>query len=160
MACKNVCRSCVTSSRPDTSNSQQQEETDRVPTTYHEPTAELSARTRSIHRALATLMEELEAVDWYQQRLDVSTDDQLASIFEHNRDEEIEHAAMALEWLRREMPEFDEKLRTYLFTSEPIVEVEESATGNSSQGGSESAAATSKGSGGSDLGIGTLQKGT
>jgi ferritin-like protein len=94
---------------------------------YHEPTAELSPQTRDIHRALATLIEELEAVDWYHQRVDVSDDEELKRILVHNRDEEIEHAAMALEWLRRKMPEFDEELRTYLFTSEPITQIEDVA---------------------------------
>jgi ferritin-like protein len=92
---------------------------------YHEPTAELTARTRSLHRALLTVMEELEAVDWYQQRADAATDDELKAILIHNRDEEIEHAAMALEWLRRRVPQFDQMLRTYLFTEAPIVAIEE-----------------------------------
>lgn len=92
---------------------------------YHEPTTELTARTRSLHRALLTVMEELEAVDWYQQRADAATDDELKAILIHNRDEEIEHAAMALEWLRRRVPQFDQTLRTYLFTEAPIVAIEE-----------------------------------
>jgi ferritin-like protein len=92
---------------------------------YHEPTAELSAQAREIHRALSSLVEELEAVSWYHQRADVTGDEELKALLLHNRDEEIEHAAMALEWLRRRMPEFDENLRVYLFTSEPITELEE-----------------------------------
>ena len=95
--------------------------------TYHEPTTELSAETREIHRAIATLVEELEAVDWYHQRVDVTGDEDLKGILVHNRDEEIEHAAMALEWLRRKIPKFDEELRTYLFTSQPVTKIEDSA---------------------------------
>ena len=91
---------------------------------YHEPTTELSSETRDVHRALTTLVEELEAVDWYHQRADVTKDDDLKMILIHNRDEEIEHAAMALEWLRRRIPEFDEQLRTFLFTSTPIAHAE------------------------------------
>jgi ferritin-like protein len=103
-------------------------------TEYHEPPAELSAETRDIHRALASLMEELEAVDWYHQRVDVCQDDDLRAILAHNRDEEIEHAAMALEWLRRKMPKFDEELRTYLFKEVPVVEIEEGGEGEGEGG--------------------------
>lgn len=99
---------------------------------YHESSAELSQPTREIHRAIATLVEEWEAIDWYQQRLDVTNDEELQSILKHNRDEEIEHAAMALEWLRRRIPEVDEQLRVYLFTSESITEVEEQGKGSDS----------------------------
>ncbi|MFP4081303.1 MAG: encapsulin-associated ferritin-like protein [Candidatus Aminicenantes bacterium] len=92
-------------------------------TVYHE--AGLSKDAQEIHRALASLIEELEAIDWYNQRVDVTEDQQLKAVLAHNRDEEIEHASMALEWLRRKMPRFDEELKTYLFTSAPITEVEE-----------------------------------
>lgn len=92
---------------------------------YHEPVGELSDESRDLHRAITSLMEELEAVDWYQQRVDVTKDRELASILRHNRDEEIEHAAMVLEWLRRRVPKFDEELREYLFTDKPIVAIEE-----------------------------------
>jgi hypothetical protein len=92
-------------------------------TVYNE--SGLSQDAQEIHRALASLIEELEAVDWYSQRVDVTKDQELKSVLAHHRDEEIEHAAMALEWLRRKMPRFDEELRTYLFTSAPITEVEE-----------------------------------
>lgn len=92
---------------------------------YQEPATELSAEAREVHRALASLIEELEAVDWYQQRVDVTQDAELKAVLAHNRDEEIEHAAMALEWLRRRLPKFDEELRSYLFTSVAITEVEE-----------------------------------
>ena len=90
-------------------------------TGYHEQN--LSAATRTVHRALASLMEELEAADWYSQRMDVNDDDQLNAILQHNRDEEIEHAAMTLEWLRRNMDGWDEELRTYLFQEGPIIEI-------------------------------------
>lgn len=92
---------------------------------YHEPVGELSDASRDLHRAITSLMEELEAVDWYQQRIDVTKDRELAAILAHNRDEEIEHAAMVLEWIRRKVPKFDEELRDYLFTEKPIVAIEE-----------------------------------
>jgi ferritin-like protein len=101
-------------------------------TNYHEPFAELSPEVRDVHRALASLIEELEAVDWYNQRVDTATDDALRDILAHNRDEEIEHAAMALEWLRRLLPKFDEELRTYLFTEGPITELEEGGSSEAS----------------------------
>lgn len=92
---------------------------------YHEPIASLSAQTTDLHRALASLQEELEAVDWYQQRIDASGDADLKRILAHNRDEEKEHAAMVLEWIRRKDGKFDEVLRTYLFTSGDVTAVEE-----------------------------------
>jgi len=131
------------------------EETSReghtMSTPYHEPFAELSPETRDIHRALCSLIEELEAVDWYHQRVDVATDDGLRAVLAHNRDEEIEHAAMTLEWLRRRMPKFDEELRTYLFTSAPITEVEEGGEGHGAAGGPGGGPATG-------LGIGKFKK--
>ncbi|MDX1678543.1 ferritin-like domain-containing protein [Arsukibacterium sp.] len=87
---------------------------------YHEPVAELTAETREMHRAITSLMEELEAVDWYNQRVDACTDEQLKKILIHNRDEEKEHAAMVLEWIRRRDPHFDKQLKDYLFTDKPI----------------------------------------
>ncbi len=96
---------------------------------YHEPAEELSAEVRDFHRAMKSLIEEIEAVDWYHQRVHLTTDPDLKKILAHNRDEEIEHACMSLEWLRRNMPKWDEELRTYLFTEGPITEVEEGATG-------------------------------
>lgn len=92
---------------------------------YHEPIEELSDESRDLHRAIASLMEELEAVDWYQQRVDACKDRELAAILAHNRDEEIEHAAMVLEWIRRRVPKFDAELREYLFTERDIVGIEE-----------------------------------
>jgi len=82
---------------------------------YHEPVSELSDETRDMHRAIVSLMEELEAVDWYNQRVDACTDPELAKILAHNRDEEKEHAAMVLEWIRRHDPQFDRELRESLF---------------------------------------------
>jgi ferritin-like protein len=79
------------------------------------------------HRAIRSIMEELEAVDWYDQRVSATTDDALAAVLAHNRDEEKEHAAMTLEWLRRNDPVLDRHLRTYLFTDGPITEIEERA---------------------------------
>jgi len=89
---------------------------------YHEPIEELSAETRDMHRAVESLMEELEAVDWYNQRVDACNDEQLKSILAHNRDEEKEHAAMTLEWIRRRDPVFDKYLKEFLFTDEPITD--------------------------------------
>ncbi len=87
---------------------------------YHEPVEELSDETRDMHRAITSLMEELEAVDWYQQRVDACKDKELAAILAHNRDEEKEHAAMVLEWIRRRDPTFDKELRDVLFTEGDI----------------------------------------
>lgn len=95
----------------------------------HEPAEQLKPQTINFHRAIVSLMEELEAIDWYRQRADACTDSQLRTILEHNMNEEIEHASMALEWIRRNVPKFDEALRTYLFTSGEITAIEEAATG-------------------------------
>jgi ferritin-like protein len=90
-------------------------------TTFHESEERLSPATRDMHRAIVSLMEELEAVDWYQQRMDATESVELRDILRHNRDEEKEHAAMVLEWIRRHDPTFDTKLREYLFTEGSIV---------------------------------------
>ncbi|MAL80393.1 MAG: ferritin [Sneathiella sp.] len=82
---------------------------------YHEPIEELSDETRDMHKAIVSLMEELEAVDWYNQRVDACKDPELKRILEHNRDEEKEHAAMVLEWIRRRDPVLDKELKDYLF---------------------------------------------
>jgi ferritin-like protein len=87
---------------------------------YHEPINELSDKTRDMHRAIVSLMEELEAVDWYNQRVDACKDPELKGILAHNRDEEKEHAAMVLEWIRRQDPSFDKELKDYLFTDKPL----------------------------------------
>jgi uncharacterized protein len=98
-------------------------------TTFHEAEDRLQPRTREHHRAIASLMEELEAIDWYDQRIDATGDPELAEILRHNRDEEKEHAAMVLEWLRRRDPELDGFLRQYLFTEGSITELEGEAEG-------------------------------
>lgn len=113
---------------------------------YHEPIELLDDHTRNCVRALNSLREEVEAVDWYHQRVAATNDEELKSIMAHNRDEEIEHVAMTLEWLRRNMDGWDEELRTYLFTDDPILEVEEKA--ESEEDGS---------SDNGDLGIGKLK---
>jgi ferritin-like protein len=87
---------------------------------YHEEVTELSDETRDMHRAIVSLMEELEAIDWYNQRVNACKDDELRSILVHNRDEEKEHAAMVLEWIRRRDPKFSGELKDYLFTTKPI----------------------------------------
>jgi uncharacterized protein len=91
---------------------------------FHESADELQPDTKDRHRAIVSLMEELEAVDWYDQRIDASGDEDLREILRHNRDEEKEHAAMLLEWLRRRDGEWDKFLRQYLFTEGPITEIE------------------------------------
>lgn len=87
---------------------------------YHEPIDKLSDATMDMHRAITSLMEELEAVDWYNQRMDACKDPELRAILEHNRDEEKEHAAMVLEWIRRRDPKMDQELRENLFGTGPI----------------------------------------
>ncbi len=89
---------------------------------YHEPIEELSDATRDMHRAIVSLMEELEAVDWYHQRGDACKDMELKTILAHNRDEEKEHASMLLEWIRRKDPKFSSELKDYLFTKKPIAQ--------------------------------------
>ena len=87
---------------------------------YHEPVGELSDATRDMHRAIVSLMEELEAVDWYNQRADACKDAELRAILEHNRDEEKEHAAMVLEWIRRRDDVLSKQLKEFLFSNKPI----------------------------------------
>ena len=96
----------------------------------HESTDVLKPETIDRHRAVASIMEVLEAVDWYDQRIDAATDPELAAILAHTRDEEKEHAAMTLEWIRRHDAKFDEHLRTYLFTEGDILASEEEAEGH------------------------------
>jgi ferritin-like protein len=98
----------------------------------HEPAELLDDATIDRHRAFESVIEELEAIDWYDQRVRATNDPGLASILAHNRDDEKEHAAMALEWIRRQDPAFDAQLRQYLFTSGPIVSVEDSGDDESS----------------------------
>ncbi len=87
---------------------------------YHEPIEELSDETRDMHRAIVSLMEELEAVDWYNQRAAACKDPELRAILAHNRDEEKEHAAMVLEWIRRHDPVLSKEMKEYLFSKGPI----------------------------------------
>jgi hypothetical protein len=88
---------------------------------YQEPQDELSRDVRDMHRAIESLKEELEAVDWYNQRVNVCKDKTLKAILAHNRDEEKEHASMILEWIRRQDPSFGKELKDHLFTEKPIV---------------------------------------
>ncbi|MBN2870915.1 MAG: ferritin [Campylobacterales bacterium] len=94
---------------------------------FHEDPKILSDLTKDYHRIIQSTMEELEAVDWYNQRAEAATDPVARAIMEHNRDEEIEHACMGLEWLRRNSPVWDEMMRKFLFTSGDII-VQESAS--------------------------------
>ena len=89
----------------------------------------LSSNALDLHRAIVSLMEELEAVDWYNQRVERCADKQLRALLEHNRDEEKEHAAMLMEWLRRNDPGFDTQMGTYLFAKGDILQAEEAAKG-------------------------------
>lgn len=116
----------------------------------HENEQQLRRETIDRHRATASLMEELEAIDWYDQRIDAATDEALKAILRHNRDEEKEHAAMVLEWLRRQDPVFDEQLRTYLFKDGDIAAAETEAEGPST-------ADSGAGSNDGCLGIGDLR---
>ena len=116
----------------------------------HEDEAKLNPKTIDQHRAYVSLQEELEAADWYNQRFEAATDPELAAILAHNRDEEKEHAAMMLEWLRRHDAKLDEHLRTYLFTDKPLLQVEHEAEHG---GGDETATDGS-------LGIGSLKRQT
>tara|TARA_R110002049_G_scaffold210401_7_gene381279 strand:- start:2761 stop:3048 length:288 start_codon:yes stop_codon:yes gene_type:complete len=87
---------------------------------FHEAREDLSEETRDMHRAIQSLMEELEAVDWYNQRVDACADEDLKAILIHNRDEEKEHAAMVLEWIRRRDAKLNDELKDYLFTDKKI----------------------------------------
>jgi ferritin-like protein len=119
---------------------------------FHEPLDLLDPATMDRHRAIQSLAEELEAIDWYDQRVVATADETLAAVLAHNRDDEKEHAAMALEWLRRRDPELDAQLRKYLFTTDPIVSLSPDTPAG------EAADSGTPGSSGS-LGIGSL-KGT
>ncbi|NLD77102.1 MAG: ferritin [Acidimicrobiales bacterium] len=125
---------------------------------FHEPIDRLQPKTLDHHRAIASLMEEFEAVDWYDQRVDATDDAELAEVLAHNRDEEKEHAAMTLEWLRRRDPILDEHLRTYLFTEGNILAIEEAAESGDGDGddGASSPADSGSSTSGS-LGIGSLR---
>ncbi len=119
----------------------------------HERAELLEETTIDHHRAMTSLCEELEAIDWYDQRVTATSDASLAAILAHNRDEEKEHAAMTLEWLRRRDSALDRHLRTYLFTSEPVTELE------AAEDGGEGASSYGTGPGPGSLGIGSLKGG-
>lgn len=126
---------------------------------YHEDESKLSEETKDRHRAFASMMEELEATDWYDQRVEVSQDPELREILAHNRDEEKEHFAMTLEWLRRRDPKLDAELREKLFTEGSLVAKEEAveAAGEAALGGAAEGAGAAAGDG--SLGIGSLRGG-
>ena len=121
----------------------------------HENPDELGSDVIDAHRAIVSVMEELEAVDWYNQRAKATIDPKLRAILEHNRDEEKEHASMVLEWLRRSDPVFARHLQTYLFTEGSITGIETEA-----EHGDEGGATPAGGSGDSDgsLRIGSLRR--
>ena len=114
--------------------------------TLHEERGILGAEILDRHRAISTLMEELEAIDWYDQRIKASDNAELKTILAHNRNEEAEHASMLLEWLRRHDPGFDQQMKKYLFSQGPIREV-----------GAGAKSEASNGPGGNSLGIGSLR---
>ncbi len=120
---------------------------------YHESEGKLRPETQDNHRALTSMQEELEAADWYDQRVDAATDPQLKEILAHNRDEEKEHFAMLLEWYRRRDAKMDEHLKEYLFSNGSLIAREQAVAAD---GGG--AAGSSAGGGGS-LGIGSLKGG-
>lgn len=124
-------------------------------TSFHEPVELLSAQTMETRRGVVTLLEELEAIDWYAQRIDATQDPQLKAILAHNRDEEKEHAMMALEWLRRRDPALDAQMRTYLFTEADIADAEADTDAAAVDAAPSSAAMALTATG--DLGIGSLR---
>jgi ferritin-like protein len=121
---------------------------------YHESEAKLRPETLDNHRALTSMQEELEAADWYDQRVDAATDPDLKEILAHNRDEEKEHFAMLLEWYRRRDAKIDAHLKEYLFSSGSLIAREQAATGGEAGGGGPSAPSSS-----GSLGIGSLKGG-
>jgi uncharacterized protein len=120
---------------------------------YHESESKLRPETLDNHRALTSMQEELEAADWYDQRVDAATDSDLKAILAHNRDEEKEHFAMLLEWYRRRDATMDAHLKEYLFTRGSLV-MREQASAGGGEGGADSTAG-----GGGSLGIGSLKGG-
>jgi uncharacterized protein len=123
---------------------------------FHESEERLRPQTMDHHRAIVSLMEELEAVDWYDQRIDATDDPELRAILVHNRDEEKEHAAMVLEWLRRRDPEIDRFLRQYLFSEGSIVALEAEIERDAGDGAADGNSAG--GNGATGLGIGSLRR--
>lgn len=101
----------------------------------HAPRERLSSHALKLHHALVSLMEELDAIDWYRQRADDAEDEQLKGLLLHNMREEMEHASMLLEWIRRTDADFAGHLQTYLFTDKPILDIEKAAEGKDGAGG-------------------------
>jgi len=124
----------------------------------HESAEALGTEVVDTHRAIVSLMEELEAVDWYNQRAKATGNAELRAVLEHNRDEEKEHAAMALEWLRRTDPKFAQHLKTFLFTEGPITEIEAEMVHGQGNGGSDGAGDAGAAADDGSLGIGSLRK--
>jgi hypothetical protein len=127
-------------------------------TDFHEAPGDLSETCRDLHRAINSLREELEAVDWYQQGVGACHDAELDRGLEHNRDVESEHACGVIEWLRRNLPTWDENLRKYLFVSGSIVEAEVGAASESaaSEGAASESAASESDDVSHGLGLGKL----
>jgi uncharacterized protein len=123
---------------------------------YHEPIELLSEETRNMHRAIVSLKEELEAVDWYQQRAEACSDEELRGVLVHNKNEEIEHAMMNLEWIRRHSAIFDANIKTYINAKGPILAVEEGQAAGERGGEPSQSSAGSASS--SSLGIGSLRR--
>ena len=120
---------------------------------FHEPLALLDEATVDHHRAMTSLCEELEAIDWYDQRVRATSDESLAAVLAYNRDDEKEHAAMALEWLRRRDAALDANLRKFLFTEGPITEIGDESPADPVAGEGEQEPSFEAGS----LGIGGLK---
>ena len=116
----------------------------------HAPRERLSKRALTLHHAIVSLMEELDAVDWYRQRSDDAEDEQLKGLLLHNMREEMEHASMLLEYIRRSDSDFDRFLRTYLFTTKPILEIEDEATAEGVEGGAAKDKRPGRGAGASE----------
>jgi uncharacterized protein len=127
---------------------------------FHEPREQLPAEIIDQHRATASLIEELEAANWYNERRIMAKDPELQAILDHNRKEELEHAAMLLEWMRRNMPEFNEEIQTYLNTSGPITELEEMAeAGQGGEAGEKEQSNPQSPAQEKNLNIGSMRKG-
>jgi ferritin-like protein len=126
--------------------------------TYHEPLELLSEETRNMHRAIVSLKEELEAVDWYQQRAEACSDEELRGVLVHNKNEEIEHAMMNLEWIRRHNEVFDANIKTYIGSKGPILAVEAAQTASESSGAGAAGEGKSAPGPGVGLGIGSLKE--
>jgi ferritin-like protein len=124
---------------------------------YHEREDLISEATKNMHRAIVSLKEELDAVDWYQQRADACSDDDLKSVLLHNKDEEIEHAMMVLEWIRRHDGTFDAQIGNYIHSTGPIVQVEKQANATAEGGAGAVPSGPSARAPSPSLGIGSLK---